>query len=134
VHVKATFTGLLRMPPGVVDPGFQMVEGAGAGTSKPAPAPTATVTATAAPLRLKHPATAADDAEVVSARDHFIADMVSGSLLAPVAVTSQLPVTRRPRAGPQWVIVPNVTSPVQMVCQPIPCPSSIAETMWLPPS
>ena len=83
---------------------------------------------------LKHPATAADDAEVVSAWDHFIADMVSGSLLAPVAVTSQLPVTRRPRAGPQWVIVPNVTSPVQMVCQPIPCPSSIAETMWLPPS
>ena len=29
----------------------------------------------------------------------------------------------------QWVSVPNVTSEDQIVCQPIPCPGSIAETM-----
>src|SRR5580658_39216 len=44
------------------------------------------------------------------------------------------PMTRASSGGPQWVIVPNVTSLVQMVCQPIPCPSSIAETMWPWPS
>jgi len=29
----------------------------------------------------------------------------------------------------QWVSVPNVTSGVQIFCQAIPCPGSVAETM-----
>ena len=35
----------------------------------------------------------------------------------------------RPRPEAQWVIVPNVTSGDQIVCQMIPWAGSVAETM-----
>jgi len=52
----------------------------------------------------------------------------------PAVLLGALARGARPRPEAQWVIVPNVTSGDQIVCQMIPEAGSVAETMWFPPS